>query len=369
MKHLIKITSFAIILAAAAVVGYGAQEPEPATEKPGQTTAESKNRKVKTTPPTSKETSDPKVIQKSDKTDNSLEAGQSPTGIKKSVKPDVQDVKSKTELFDMKKGFLMPFPDIYNLRKKSSQTKVQSSAADLAKKLANPIASLIQVPYQINYDGKKGATNSGETWSHKIQPVIPIKLNDEWNLISRTIIPMVVFNNDLPTDGISSTGIGDITQEFWFSPSKVGENGIIWGVGPAFVFPTATDGKFGSGKWSIGPTFLILRQKGPLTFGQLTNQFWSFAGDSNRADTNSLFLQPFISYSLKSHMTFTLESESTYNWKAKNWSVPVVFSVKQLFMIGKQPFQIGAGPAYWATSPAGGPEGLGARFYFTAMFQ
>ena len=143
----------------------------------------------------------------------------------------------------------------------------QSSNADLAKQLANPIASLISVPFQSNYDCCFGP-NDASRYLLNIQPVIPITLNPDWNLITRTIIPVVSMGSPAPTIS-SSTGLGDTTQSFFFSPSQL-VNGVAWGVGPVFLWPTGNS-VFGSQKWGAGPTVVILRQDSGWTYGALVN--------------------------------------------------------------------------------------------------
>jgi len=237
---------------------------------------------------------------------------------------------------------------------------------DLAKKLANPVASLISVPIQANYDQNIGPADDGSVWRINIQPVIPISLNEEWNLISRTIVPLID-QNDIPVKGEGESGLGDIVQSFFLSPVEPTGGGLIWGVGPVFLIPSATDDSLGGEKWGIGPTVVGLKQAGPWTYGALVNHIWSFAGDNDRADVSATFLQPFLSYITKTKTTITLNSESTYDWKNEEWSVPINFVVQQLMKAGKLPLQVGAGVRYWVDSPDYGPEGWGVRVQVTFL--
>jgi hypothetical protein len=239
--------------------------------------------------------------------------------------------------------------------------------ADLAKKLSNPVASLISVPIQANYDDNYGAADQGSVWRINIQPVIPFTLNEEWNLISRTILP-IIDQDDIPIAGMGESGIGDIVQSLFFSPKEPTAGGLIWGVGPVFLIPSATDEMLGGEKWGIGPTGVVLKQDGPWTFGALVNHIESFAGEDDRADISATFIQPFMSYITKTKTTIGLNLESTYDWENSQWAVPVNFTVNQLLKVGKLPLQIGGGIRYWAESPDGGPEDWGARLQLTFLF-
>ncbi|MBC7779395.1 MAG: transporter [Proteobacteria bacterium] len=237
---------------------------------------------------------------------------------------------------------------------------------DLAKKLANPIASLISVPLQMNYDRKIGPAD-GDRYTLNVQPVIPITLNAEWNLISRTIVPITNQNSIAPASG-SQTGVGDIVQSLFFSPQKPTSGGVIWGIGPVLLLPTATNDRLGGEKWGLGPTAVALKQQGPWTFGALGNHIWSVAGDDARRDINATFFQPFVSYTTRDTWTFSLNTESTYDWKAEQWSVPINVSASKLMRFGKRPVSIGGGIRYWADSPDGGPQGFGYRLLVTFLF-
>jgi hypothetical protein len=214
----------------------------------------------------------------------------------------------------------------------------QHSDEQLAKQLANPVAALISVPFQGNVDFGYGSTAATKTILN-VQPVYPALFTPHWNLVSRTILP-IVYQEAFTDGGSSEFGLGDITQSLFFSPAA---SDPIWAVGPAFLIPTATDAQLGSGKWGIGPTGLVLEQHGPWTYGVLTNHIWSFAGKSDRADVSATFLQPFLSHTSAKALTLGLNSESTYDWTGNHWTVPINATVTQLVKFGTQRVSLGGG--------------------------
>ncbi len=238
-------------------------------------------------------------------------------------------------------------------------------AAELAKELQNPIAALISVPLQSNYDRGSGSDEEGWQYKLNIQPVIPLSISEDWNLISRTILPFVT------QDGIAGsgnqTGLGDTVQSIFFSPKAPTAGGWIWGVGPVLLLPTATDRTLGAGKWGGGPTAIVLKQVSGWTYGALLNQIWSFAGQSARADVNAAFVQPFLAYTTAKQTTLAINSESTYDWEQKQWTAPLNLSVAQLLKLGKKPVQFQFGYRYYVEKPENGPK-WGLRFNITLLF-
>lgn len=238
---------------------------------------------------------------------------------------------------------------------------------DLARQLANPVSSLISVPIQANYDSDFGPDDAGSVLRINIQPVIPMGISEDWNLISRTILPFVD-QRSIMAGSADRSGLGDTVQSFFFSPKAPSSSGWIWGAGPVLLLPTASDELLGAEKWGIGPTAVALKQSGPWTYGALINHIESFAGESSRSDLSATFAQPFITYITPRHTTFSVNLETTYDWESDAWSVPINAGAYRLLKFGNQLVQIGGGVRYWLESPAGGPEGVGFRFQLTLLF-
>ena len=251
----------------------------------------------------------------------------------------------------------------------SSTTASQKPAAgdetaELAKKLSNPVASLISFPIQANFDFRM-ASGSGWRTTINVQPVIPVALNPKWNLISRTIIP-IIHQANVTARGASQSGLGDTVQSFFLSPNKT--EPFIWGIGPAILIPTATNDFLGSKQLGLGPTVVMLKQQHGWTVGVLWNHLWRVAGGSGRPRVNADFLQPFLSYSTRDGWTYSLNTESTYDWTGNHWAVPIHFQVSKIVRFGHQPVSFGGAMRCWATTPSGGPEGCGLRIVVTGLF-
>jgi len=211
----------------------------------------------------------------------------------------------------------------------------QPSTEDLAKQAQNPVADLISLPFQNNYNFGVGPKHNHMAYLLNIQPVIPIKLSDEWNLITRTIMPII----NLPplAPGVSgATGLGDINPTLFLSPGKPGR--LIWGLGPTFTLPTATDKLLGNGKWSMGPAGVALLMEGHWVLGALMNNQWSVGGWGDKA-VSQFLLQPFINYNLPDGWYLSSAPIITANWKADKagdvWTAPLGGGFGKLFRLGQ----------------------------------
>lgn len=240
-------------------------------------------------------------------------------------------------------------------------------SAELARQLSNPVAALISVPFQFNWDDDIGPVDGGSRLTLNVQPVIPVSLSDDWNLISRTIVPVIDQEDVFPAAG-DQFGLGDTVQSLFFSPKAPSKDGWIWGVGPVFLLPTGTDDLLTADKWGAGPTGVALKQQGPWTYGALANHIWSFAGDDDRDDVSSTFLQPFVSYTTPKAVTVAFNLESTYDWEREEWNIPANLMVSKVTRFGNQLVSVQGGLRYYLESTDSGPEGLGLRLAITLLF-
>ena len=230
-------------------------------------------------------------------------------------------------------------------------------AAELAKKLANPIASLISAPLQNNSDFGIGSLE-GSRNTLNIQPVIPLAINDKINLITRVVLPLIRQDN-ITGAGETQSGFGDAVVSGFFSPSTV-KNGFTWGAGPVFLVPVGNK-ELTFDKFGVGPTAVALKQTGGFTYGALINQIWA-------EDLSQMFLQPFLVYNWASGAGVGGNFEMTQNWTADQtilWFNPTVTGVTAL---GKQKVQLGAGPRFNLAAPSGTKAKWGIRAIVVFLF-
>lgn len=245
----------------------------------------------------------------------------------------------------------------------SAQEAGASDANDIASKLANPVAKLISVPFQFNYDRNIGRDDAGHMVSLKFQPVIPVSVDDAWNWIVRPIVPVEGLRD---VNGFSGTGVGPIAVETFFSPTSA--TTTIWGLGPYLSFPSASGAEYGSKQWGAGLSFVGMVRPGAWTIGLLGYQSWNAGGPAEAGTTNTTYWQPFVSYVTHDAWTFTVDTESSFNWDAHRSSNPMNVTVAKLVMFDKLPVSFALGARYYLTSTPDGPSGWGARAVVTFVF-
>jgi hypothetical protein len=249
-------------------------------------------------------------------------------------------------------------PEKEQPEKEEPEAKTTSGTEALQKATQNPVASLISVPVQnnSNFGVNPGYRNQDVL---NIQPVIPLSLSKDWNLIVRWIAPIVYqpIPNAPGAPETGTYGLGDMTPTFFLSPKKPGK--LIWGAGPIFQLPTATSNYLGQGKVGLGPSVVVLSQPGHWTLGVLANNIWSVAGTGSRPDVNQFLLQYFINYNLKKGWFITWQPTLTANWEATNkngkWVVPFGGGVGRIMKIGFQPVSLTAQFYGNAVHPFGTP--------------
>ena len=236
-----------------------------------------------------------------------------------------------------------------------AQEKPANSAEELAKKLANPVSSLISLPFQNNTDYGIG-TLKGSRNVMNVQPVVPISLSSKLNLISRVIFPLIAQYN-ITGAGQSQSGMGDVLATDFLSPSQP-KNGLTWGAGPAFLLPLGTHEMLTGKKFAIGPSAVFLKQSNGFTVGGLVNQIWSVSGDAARSDISQFYLQPFLNYNWKSGAGIGGTFEITQNWISSTTQVLFVPNISGVTRLGKQTVSLTAGPRI----PVAAPDNIRAAF-------
>ena len=224
---------------------------------------------------------------------------------------------------------------------------------DLQKQSQNPIADLVSLPFQSNTNFNAGPFNRTQEVLN-IQPVVPMHLNDDWNVISRTIIPLV--SQPSPFFDSNTNGIGDITQSLFFSPVHPGA--LIWGVGPVFTVPSANDPILGTGRYLFGPTAVLVVTPPHWVIGVLLNNQWSVGGNPLRPPVNAFLAQPFANYNMPHGWYLNTSPIITADWLAasgQRWTVPVGGGIGRVFRVGDQPVNASIQAYYNAIRPTGAP--------------
>ena len=246
------------------------------------------------------------------------------------------------------------------------QSVFAQDETELAKQTQNPVSDLISVPFQNNFNFGVGPDDDVQ-YLLNIQPIYPISLNSEWNLINRLIIPVIDQPELFPGTG-DAFGLGDIQYQGYFSPAKPGK--LVWGIGPVLSLPTASDKVLGTEQWSAGPGAVVLSMQGPWVIGVLANNIWSFAGDDDREDVNQGLLQYFINYNFPGGMYLTTAPIITANWEADSdnrWTIPFGGGIGKVLRIGKLPINTSIAAYYNVEHPDNGPEWQ-ARLQFQFLF-
>lgn len=231
---------------------------------------------------------------------------------------------------------LLAVPTFLSAQEPSEQEK-NAKATELAKAAQNPVADMNSIPVQANWTTGGGLGDETQSIIN-IQPVLPLPINDDWNLISRTVIPVV----NLPGGGGERIkGIADIQQQFYLTPAKSGS--LVWGAGPIFSLPTSTNAATETGQFALGPTFVVLKLGKKWVYGGLINNLWRIAGGEDTEAINAFFLQPFINYNLSRGWAISTAPAITANWNAESgeqWTVPIGLGVSKVIVVGKQPMNV-----------------------------
>jgi hypothetical protein len=232
----------------------------------------------------------------------------------------------------------------------------QHGQEDLARAAQNPLANMVSIPFQNNTNFNTGPENGTQNVLN-IQPVIPIDLTPDWNLITRTIVPVVTQPGVVPGQD-STTGFGDTLFSAFLSPAR--NEGTIWGVGPAVQFPTHGSDRLGNDRWGLGPAFVALRMHhgSPWVYGFLVNNVWSASGGDDPT-YNKLTLQPFVNYNLPDGWYLTSSPVVTADWKAHGgdrWTVPIGGGVGKIVRLGRLPLNLQLGAYYNVERPTNGSD-------------
>jgi len=222
---------------------------------------------------------------------------------------------------------------------------------ELAKKSQNPIGDLISLPMENNLQIGAGSKDAF-VYDLTLKPIYPTELHEKVTLINRGIFSLIHQGERRPREG-KETGFGDINYQGFISP-HVGP--VIWGVGPSLFIPTASDDRLGSGKWSLGPTAIVVAKPGGWLFGALAQHVWSIGGKSNRNSVNVSSLQYFVNYNFAAGFYFTSNPTITADWDANSrsrWTLPFGGGLGKLFRIGGQPLDVRARAFYNAVKPDG----------------
>jgi hypothetical protein len=245
--------------------------------------------------------------------------------------------------------------------------EVQRSEEELLQKLANPLAALASFTTDLEFDYHIGPGEAGHRATLFLQPQIPVHLGDTWNVISRSVFPVVYQENVSPGSG-TQLGVGDLTEALYLATVQPGRLGWVWGFGPIVQIPIGSEKLLTYDKFSLGPSMGFVKQEDLFTYGLVAAQFWSIGGSEQRADVNVLSFQPFLTIRSHNLWNLTLQVPSSYDWNARAWTVPVALTVEKLVSFQEVPVTINFGIRYWAEAPQSAPHDFAFQFGLTLIF-
>jgi hypothetical protein len=245
--------------------------------------------------------------------------------------------------------------------------EVQHNEEQLLKQLANPLSAMASVATVLNFDYHIGPGEDGHRTTLSFQPTIPLHLGEQWNIVSRTVLP-IVYQEDVTPGAGSQLGIGDLTEAVYAAKVEPGPRGWVWGAGPIVQVPIGSEDLLTNKKWSLGPSAAAVKQLDDFTFGIIASQIWSIGGSGQRPDVNMGLYSPFITYQSEGLWNLELQVPFTYDFNAHQWTVPVQLRIEKLVSFKKVPVTISFGVRYWADGPQSSPHDLAFFFGLTLAF-
>jgi hypothetical protein len=248
-----------------------------------------------------------------------------------------------------------------------AQEEQKAKEEALLQKLANPLAALASFAIIGDFDYHVGPLEEGHRSTWNLKPTIPLHLGDEWNVISRTNLP-VIYQEDIAPGSGAQAGVGDLVEALYLAAVQPGRRGWIWGAGPLIRMPTGSDPLLTAGKWAVGPSVAAVKQQDDFTFGLIAGQLWSVAGSDQRSDISVCTLEPFVTYRAEGLWNLSLHMPCSYDFHARQWTIPATLTVEKLVSYQRYPVTISFGLRYWADAPDNAPHDLAFQFGLTVVF-